>query len=207
MPAPADGDGRTTDLIKQLRAGIPAARDKLIERCDRRVHVLARRMLKGYPALRRFEQTDDIAQRALLRLWTALCEVELESSEHFHRLAAQHIRWTLLDLVKHYCGPEGAAAHHYTDRAGQAADAPGGPLDRAADGSCEPQTLAGWGEFHEVVATLPDVEGEVFDLLWYDGLSQDAAAAVLGVDVRTVRRRWQSARRLLSRSFGGQRPQ
>jgi RNA polymerase sigma-70 factor (ECF subfamily) len=41
---------------------------------------------------------------------------------------------------------------------------------------------------------LPDEEREVVNLLFYGGLTQQEAARVLGVSLRTVKRRWQSAR-------------
>jgi DNA-directed RNA polymerase specialized sigma24 family protein len=40
-----------------------------------------------------------------------------------------------------------------------------------------------------------------FDLLWYQGLSQDEAAQALGVDVRTVKRRWREARLTLHQTL------
>jgi DNA-directed RNA polymerase specialized sigma24 family protein len=40
------------------------------------------------------------------------------------------------------------------------------------------------------VARLPDKLRAVFDLLWYQGLTQAEAAALLGVAVRTVKSRW-----------------
>ena len=47
------------------------------------------------------------------------------------------------------------------------------------------------------VAALPEDEATVTDLLFYQGLTQEAVALHLGVDVRTVQRRWQRARRKL----------
>jgi RNA polymerase sigma-70 factor (ECF subfamily) len=35
---------------------------------------------------------------------------------------------------------------------------------------------------------------QAFDLLFYQGLSQEESAAVLGVSVRTLKRRWREAR-------------
>jgi len=40
---------------------------------------------------------------------------------------------------------------------------------------------------------LPEEEREIVSLLYYQGLSQAEAAAILGVSVRTVQRYWQSA--------------
>jgi RNA polymerase sigma-70 factor (ECF subfamily) len=51
-----------------------------------------------------------------------------------------------------------------------------------------------WTEFHEHIGMLPDEEQEVFNLLWYEQLTHEQAAEVLGVTTRTIRRRWQDAR-------------
>ncbi|MBL8798147.1 MAG: helix-turn-helix domain-containing protein, partial [Planctomycetia bacterium] len=45
-----------------------------------------------------------------------------------------------------------------------------------------------------------------FDLLFYQGLSQAEAAALLNVSERTVKRRWQSARLQLHDALGGEFP-
>ena len=50
---------------------------------------------------------------------------------------------------------------------------------------------------------MPEEEQEVFNLLWYEQLTHEQAAEVLGVTTRTVRRRWQDARyRLQKARFG-----
>ena len=66
-----------------------------------------------------------------------------------------------------------------------------------AEATYEPSRMAEWQDFHARVGKLPDEEREVFDLLWYHELSQEEAGAMLDVSVRTVRRRWRSARLLL----------
>jgi RNA polymerase sigma-70 factor (ECF subfamily) len=70
----------------------------------------------------------------------------------------------------------------------------------------EPATLEGWARFHEQVEALPGEEREVFNLLWYEGLSQGEVAALLGVGLRTVKRRWQKARLLLYEGLRGEPP-
>ena len=40
-------------------------------------------------------------------------------------------------------------------------------------------------------------------LLFYEGLTQEEAAKVLGISLRTVKRRWQSARCRLYDAFNG----
>ena len=105
-------------------------------------------------------------------------------------------------------GRIGPAAHHGTwgpDGSATTAD-DSGPAD-PADLSPEPSRLAAWTEFHEQIGALPDEEREVFDLLWYQGLSQAEAAELLGVSERTVKRRWQTARYRLHEALGGEVPE
>lgn len=66
---------------------------------------------------------------------------------------------------------------------------------------CDPWAGTIPTRFHEAVASLPDDERETVQLLWYEGLKQPAAAAVLGVSLATLKRRWQSARLRLSESL------
>jgi RNA polymerase sigma-70 factor (ECF subfamily) len=165
-------------------------------------------MLKGYPNVRRWEQTDDVLQNATLRLHRTLQQLPVGTARDFFRLAALHIRRELLDLARHYYGPQGQGAHHATwgpDSSATSGD-DSGPLARA-DLSQEPSRLAAWGEFHEQIGTLPDEEREAFDLLWYQGLSQAEAAELLGVSERTVKRRWQAARLKLHEALRGEMPE
>jgi RNA polymerase sigma-70 factor (ECF subfamily) len=48
------------------------------------------------------------------------------------------------------------------------------------------------------VERLPESEQELFNLLFYEGLTQEEAAELLGMGLATVKRRWQSARLKLS---------
>jgi len=179
-------------LIDRALTGDEAARDALLDHaCDRLLR-LTRKMFHGYPALRRWEQTDDVFQDAMLRLHRALRDVELESVRHFFNLAAVTIRRTLLDLAKHHFGPQGPGTKHHTD--GVPADEEGGAIHDWADTAGEPTDLEGWSAFHRHMEALPDDEREIVNLLWYEGLTQEEAAHVLGVSLRTLKRRWHSAR-------------
>lgn len=171
--------------------------DELLNHACDRLFRLTRVMLRDFPQLRRWEQTDDVLQGALIRLHRALQEVQPDSEQHFYNLATVQIRRELLDLAKHHLGPEGGGANHHTD--GQAPDEKGGVLAVRAESVEEPTTVAEWTEFHTLIESLPVQERDVFDLIWYQGLPQEDAAKVLGISVRTVKRRWQSARLLLAR--------
>jgi RNA polymerase sigma factor (sigma-70 family) len=196
--------GRTDearDLLDRLRSGDASARDRLIELAQERFVVLARAMLRRYPHVRRWEETDDLLQAALLRLHRSLAEVRPEGVVHFDNLAASQIRRELIDLARRYHGPEGLAAHHHTDGAD-----PAGRLEQVPSGSGRPETVEGWAAFHEAVGRLPDEEREVFDLLWYRGLTHAQAAEALGVATKTVQRRWASARLLMRDALDGKAP-
>jgi hypothetical protein len=74
--------GQTTEMQRQLDrwvAGDVAARDRLLERAGQRLLALTRRMLRGYPHLRRWEQTDDVFSLGpKLRLGPHLLEAPLQ---------------------------------------------------------------------------------------------------------------------------------
>ena len=186
---PEATDTQLQNLIELAASGQESARQALLDHaCDRLLR-LTRKMFHGYPNLRRWEQTDDVFQNSLIRLHRALGEVQVDSVRHFFNLAAVQVRRELLDLAKHHFGPHGIGANHHTD--GKPADDVGGALHGKDD---EPKDPAEWTEFHKQVESLPDEEQEVVNLLWYEGLTQDETAKLLGISLRTVKRRWHSAR-------------
>jgi RNA polymerase sigma-70 factor (ECF subfamily) len=203
------GDGGSTYLqqcLDRLRAGDRSARAELLAGACGRLGELARTMLRDYRRLRRWEQTDDVVQSALVRLHRSLEDVTPPTPRDFYRLAALQIRRELLDLARHYFGPEGCGRHHHTNAAGDDAGRASRPAYESPDVSHEPGNLAAWGEFHRQADALPDEEREVFDLVWYQGLKHTEAAALLNVSARTVKRRWQAACLRLHEALGGELP-
>jgi RNA polymerase sigma-70 factor (ECF subfamily) len=148
-------------------------------------------MLHRYPLVQRWEETDDVFVEAIAKLHCALADVRPESPRHFYNLAATQIRRVLVDLARRYGGPQGLGSHH--DTVAKDPDGRTPPHYERADVSCEPSSLAQWSEFHEQVEAMPAEEREVFSLLWYEQMSQEEAAEMLGIASRTVRRRWQNA--------------
>jgi RNA polymerase sigma factor (sigma-70 family) len=186
---PTGTDTELQRLIDLAINGDGTAREALLDHAKDRLLRLTKKMFHGKPDLRRWEQTDDVFQNAMIRLHRALAEVKVESVRHFFNLAAVQVRRELLDLAKHHFGPEGDGANHHTD--GQPADDEGGSLHRNTQ---EPENLEEWSEFHVQVKKLPDDELEVVNALYYGGLTQEEAARVLGISFRTLKRRWHSAR-------------
>ena len=131
----ASGTDLSTEIqlrLDRLRSGDESARDELLDITRVRLGRLARKMLQGYPGVRRWEQTDDILQNVALRLCRALKTIRPESVHGFVRLAALQIRRELIDLARHYDGPEGCGRHHAqpgrTGRRGDGARPAGFPV-------------------------------------------------------------------------------
>ena len=187
-PRKADSDTALQGIL-DLSLVSPAAREALIHHSCERLLRLTRKMFHGYPALRRWETTDDIFQNSMVRLHRALVQTEVQSIRHFFSLAAVQVRRELVDLSRKYFGPEGLGSNHHTDH--RSPDEAGGSLHRHA---AEPDNIEDWTAFHEQVDALPDEERAVVDLLFYDGLQQEEAATLLDISVRTLRSRWQRAK-------------
>jgi RNA polymerase sigma-70 factor (ECF subfamily) len=199
MPEPSD---QTAGWLNLMRAGDQSARQRLIEHVCERLRCLTRKMLRRYPKVRRWEETDDVFVEAVTKLHRALESVQPESPRHFYNLAATHIRRVLIDLSRRYYGPEGLGSHH--DTADMNADGNTPPKHEQTDVSGEPASLMEWTEFHEQVETLPEEDREVFNLFWYEQMSQEEATELLGVTTRTVRRRWRDARYRLCKARMGE---
>jgi RNA polymerase sigma-70 factor (ECF subfamily) len=191
------------DWLDRLRAGDDSARHALLARAFDRLMRLARKMLMDYPGVSRWEQTDDVFQNAMIRLDRALESVTPATPRDFFRLAAAEIRRELIDLARRYGGPGWMgvhqAAHTPADTSLEPSRAPA-----VAPDSSDPARLHAWTEFHRRVGELPDEAREIFDLLWYQGLTQVEAAAILGVAEKTVNRRWMAARVRLGTMMAGQ---
>jgi RNA polymerase sigma-70 factor (ECF subfamily) len=193
--------------IERLQAGDEAARDELLYHSCDRLRRLSRKMLRGFPGVHRWEQTDDVLQNAAVRLCRALREVRPPTAADFFRLAAAEVRRELLDLARRHAGAHGLGAHHESRAAPthDAGDAPAAEF-QPVDTTNDPDRLAAWTEFHRAAEALPPEAREIFDLLYYQGISQLEAAAILGVSERTVKRRWQSARLQLHLALEGRMP-
>src|SRR5437868_14386815 len=146
-------------------------------------------MLGRFPAVRRWAQTGDVLQNSLLRLLRALEQVRPASVRDFFGLAAEQMRRELLDLARHFQGPQGLAARHESGVLDDAARAPAAEPQHQA----EAEEFEKWSSFHAAVARLPTEEREVLSLIFYHGWTHAAVAELLQISVRTVQRRWETA--------------
>jgi RNA polymerase sigma-70 factor (ECF subfamily) len=190
------------NLLVRLNAGDSAARDELFNRAYERLQRLTRKMLGSFPGVRAAEETGDVLHDSALRLRQALESVRPATVREFFQLAARQIRWQLLDLARRHGRPSAPHPLPSVPSPGDTAEGTGRPGLEAGDTTYDPDRLAAWGEIHARVETLPEEEREVFDLLWYQELTQAEAAEVLGVSKSTVKLRWVSARLRLQEVLG-----
>jgi RNA polymerase sigma-70 factor (ECF subfamily) len=138
-------------------------------------------MLRSFPNVRTFVDTDDVLQNSLLRLLQTLRNLRPATPRDFFNLAAVHIRRELLDLARR------ARLRDTLPLPDATADA--SPEEPAAPVTDEET----WVRFHEAVDQLPIEEREVVGLVFYHGWTQAQIGELFQVNERTIRRRWASA--------------
>src|SRR5215510_9133437 len=204
-------DESTTVLqghLERALTGDGAARQRLLELTRDRLMSHARRFLHGrYARLEPLAQTDDVVQLLFLkilqnqdRFWVNADGEPVQTLAEFFGHASAWMRDVLCDQLRKAYGRD--------DNHPAVLPLGGGPSDTGPRYELSSTTLDGekvrrWTEFHEAVARLPDDLRAVFDLLWYQELSQAEAAALLGVAVPTVKLRWMKARLWVQQALGG----
>jgi RNA polymerase sigma-70 factor (ECF subfamily) len=179
-------------LLDLLKSGDADASRQLLDVTMERLRILSAKILADIPGVARWEEIDDLVQNSSLRLWRALEKHHPPTPLDYFRLAAATIRRELIDLSRHYFGPQGIGANHA--KSWLCSDSSNIAHEPVVNSTFDPIKLSSWTEFHEYVEELPEEERILFDLLWYEGLTLTEAADSIGMSERTVRRRWQLAR-------------
>ncbi len=202
MSSQLDDTTRLRGWADRLRNGDDSALNELLIHFEDQLIRLTRRMLRDFPDVRSVEQTGDVLQKATVRLLVGIRKLSVpENPRHFFRLAALQIRRELIELVNYY----GVRADiGFASGAGSTWG--NGASRNQLDETDGPSQLAEWTEFHEKVKLLPDEEREVFELVYYGGLSQSVTAEIIGIHPRTVRKRWHGAQLDLYQALDGQLP-
>lgn len=203
-------DDSCATLIAEMSSVDPATRlravDGLVSLAIEHMRAVARRMLRGFPQVQRWDETDDIVQGAALRLTRTLRGMVPTDSRHLLALMATQVRRELLDLARRYSGPESFARHHDSNSAHE----PGQQVfhtEVAADPwPIDSNDMNPWTRFHEVAESLESEDKELFHLVWYLGLSQEQAARTLNCSIRTIARRWNALKRYFILKMEGQYP-
>jgi RNA polymerase sigma-70 factor (ECF subfamily) len=204
-------DESTAALQGQLERAVigdAEARRRLLELTRDRLMGHARHFLHGrYVRLEPFEQTDDVVQQLYLkilqnqdRFWVNANGEPVRTLAEFFGHTSAWMRDVLCDrLRKAYGRDDNRPAVLPLD--GGSSDT--GPRYELASSTLDGEKVQRWTEFHEAIARLPDELRAVFDLLWYQGMSQAEAAALLGIAVPTVKLRWMKARLQVQQALGG----
>ncbi len=203
-----DQNFQTLDLqecLERMKIGDAAARNELIDGVCQRLEHLARKMLRNYPRIKRWADTDDVFQNSVIRLMRSLEDVQPDTMSAFFGLAATQIRRELIDLARHYYGPRGLGTNqqqlpsHLTDEGGPEEFDPPDDTENSND-------LERWAQFHEEVENLSPKQREVFSLIYYHGWTQKQVAELFGVVERTVRTWWHDALESLKEKLQGEIP-
>jgi RNA polymerase sigma-70 factor (ECF subfamily) len=198
MHEPSTHTAQIEDWLQRLRAGDLSAREEMLHSVCGRLEELTRKMLRRFGRVRRWVDSDDVLQSALLRLWRTLGQMHPDSVRDFYNLAAVHLRRELLDLARYYSRREGAGLYPANPAAADEGSAP--PWEPPERGD-DPDDLEKWCALHREVEKLPVAEHEVVGLIYYHGWTQAEVAELFQVSERTVRRRWESALAKLRRSL------
>jgi RNA polymerase sigma factor (sigma-70 family) len=168
----------------------------LLDRAVSRLHELCAALLhRSYPRLTRPPlnlQADELLGAVVERLLKALREVRPGTVRQFFALASQHMRWELNEMARRL--DEQPAAVELRDGLV--------PAPASSDSGLTP----GSRRMLAAIANLPEAEGEAFDLVRIQGLTQAEAAEVLGVSAATVNRRLNRGLELLAEALSDLRP-
>ena len=219
MSAGAKGAGNVSDdstavlqgQLERAVTGDAEARQRLLELTRDRLMHHARRFLHGrYARLEPFAQTDDVVQQLYIkilqhqdRFWVNARGEPVQTLAAFFGHISAWMRDVLCDLLRKAYGRDD---NHPAVLPLDGGPADTGPRHEPSSDTLNAEKVQRWTEFHEATARLPDDLRAVFDLLWYQELSQAEAATLLNVSERTIKRRWASARLRLHEVLRGELP-
>lgn len=200
--SPAGGTTTRVDvLLARLDAGEPSAVEQLVDATYHRLTAIARATLSR-SSLARNPTVDfaDLLQDAALKMVAALrdCAARRDapkSAGEYFKLFGEQVRRAFIDLYR-----------AVLRRRGQISP-PAGMTEGPALTTHDPADLADWTEFHQQVGLLEPKLRATFDLVYYHGRTHADAAEILGVDAKTVGRRWRAARLALADLMTGGLPE
>jgi len=186
--------------LERIQADPDTARKELVFLAYRRVRLLTAKILNA-DFWRLHGRTDEAVDASMDRLLQALEKVTPNDPRHFFRIAAQHIRFALLDIVRleDRDGPlgrvrmNGAESSDSNPRVEPEARGPG-PATEVQHA----ERLSHLQELVKLVEELPAEVREVVEYLVLMGHPQWETAELLGVPITTVQYRWRTAKAMLA---------
>ena len=181
-------------MLERARLGEAGAAAQLAEA----VHGELRRLARRYMRQERLDHTlqpTALVHEAYLRLFPGQ-QVEWKDHADFLRCAARAMRQILVDHARR------------RNRAKRGGELNRVPLDSgvAFASDEQPGILLALDEALTRLTKLDPRQGEVVELLYFTGMTQEEAAKALDVSPRTVNREWRVARAWLHEEVGNAHP-
>ncbi len=189
MNQPESKVSKITQMLREWSDGKQEALDKLLPLVYKELHRQAARFLRkerpGHTL-----QTTALINEAYLKLVDRR-DVEWESRTHFFAVAAQAMRWILVDYAK---------AKHREKRGGDNIKL---SLDEVMLVAAEEKgvDLIALDEALDKLAKLDEQQARIVELKYFSGLSLEETADALDVSRATVARDWEAARAWLHREL------
>ena len=172
----------------------------LLSSSARRLHSLSATLLyRNYPRLSKPPlnlQAEEMLGGVVERMMKALRKVQPRTVREFFALANQHMRWELNEFARRL------------DREAHAVELRESSVGSAAvTGQDSSQISPNAARMMDAIDALPEDERETFCLVRVQGMTQEDAAEVLGVSMRTVQRRLARSLALLAEQLRDLQPQ
>jgi RNA polymerase sigma factor (TIGR02999 family) len=175
-----------TQLLKQMREGDARARDQLFAAAYEELRRLARARLRG-GGRNTVLETTALVHECYLR-FVAAGELRAEDRRAFFAYASQVMRSVIVNAVR----------ERQAERRGGVAPQLTLTPELAADLGRDEETIL---RVHEALAVLEQADtrlGQVAQMRYFGGYSEQEIAETLGVTDRTVRRDWVKAQAILA---------
>jgi RNA polymerase sigma factor (TIGR02999 family) len=173
--------GEVTRLLVDVRAGNKDAEAKLLAV----LYDELRRLAASYMRRERPDHTlqpTDLVHEAYLRL-VAQREQNWQNRAHFMGISAHVMRQILVDHARKHDGPKRGGQMQFL------------PFDEAlVAGTQRPRDLVALDEALSRLEAFDRRQGQVVEMRYFGGLSEEEIGQVLGLSVRTVKRDWNVAR-------------
>lgn len=180
-----------TSLIMAYKEGNPDAFDRLMPLVYKELVQIANRRIQSKPVTQSLSPAD-LVHEVYLRLQERQ-DLDIRDRSHFFAMAAQCMRWILLDHAKAKFRQkrEGAALRIEFDDGTQG----------AKDSGVE---LVALNTAFEKLAARDERLARVAELRFMSGMGVEETAQLLGVSPATVKRDWQLAKAWLMRELKGE---
>jgi RNA polymerase sigma factor (TIGR02999 family) len=185
--------GEITRLLGAIKRGDREAKSRLLTLVYAELHARAARYMRAERRDHTLQPTA-LINEAYVRLMQDR-SLDFQSRAHFFAIASTVMRRVLVDHA----------------RARAAARRPAGKLkvelhDAVAMHNPNPDRMLMLDEALTRLAALDARQASLVEMIYFGGLSQEEAAAVLGLSPRTVKRDWSSARAWLQAEIDRPRP-